>query len=111
MIYVGIDVAKDKHDCCILDANAEKLFPTFTIQNNQTGFGELYERLNSVTGDNSEIKVGLEATGHYSLNLLGSLIDKGLTTSIPFLSRSKSAETTALKFGSGNVDELILTGS
>ncbi len=80
MIYVGIDVAKDKHDCCILDANAEKLFPTFTIQNNQTGFGELYERLNSVTGDNSEIKVGLEATGHYSLNLLGSLIDKGLTT-------------------------------
>ena len=80
MIYVGIDVAKDKHDCCILDANAEKLFPTFTIPNNQTGFGELYERLNSVTEDNSEIKVGLEATGHYSLNLLGSLIDKGLTT-------------------------------
>ena len=80
MIYVGIDVAKNKHDCCILDSNAEKLFPIFTIQNNQTGFGELYERLNSVTGGNSEIKVGLEATGHYSLNLLGSLIDKGLTT-------------------------------
>ena len=80
MIYVGIDIAKDKHDCCILDANAEKLFPTFTIRNNQTGFGELYERLNSVTEDKSEIKVGLEATGHYSLNLLGSLIDKGLTT-------------------------------
>ena len=67
MIYVGIDVAKDKHDCCILDANAGKLFPTFTIQNNQSGFNKLYERLDSVAEDKSEIKVGLEATGHYSL--------------------------------------------
>lgn len=28
----------------------------------------------------SKIKVELEATGHYSYNLLGYLIDKGLTT-------------------------------
>ena len=80
MLIAGIDVAKGKHDCCILDANTENLFPTFILPNNQNDLGELYERLNSVTGDISEIKVGLEATNHNSLNLLGSLIAKGLIT-------------------------------
>ena len=82
MIYVGIDVAKDKHDCCILGSEADKLYPVFTIPNNKAGFDELYEKIFSVTNDKTEIKVGLEATGHYSLNLLGSLIDKGLTTCV-----------------------------
>ena len=82
MIYVGIDVAKDKHDCCILGSEADMLYPAFTIPNNKAGFDELYEKIFSVTDDKTEIKVGLEATGHYSLNLLGSLIDKGLTTCV-----------------------------
>ena len=82
MIYVGIDVAKDKHDCCILGSEADKLYPVFTIPNNKAGFDELYEKIFSVTDDKTEIKVGLEATGHYSLNLLGSLIDKGLPTCV-----------------------------
>ena len=80
MIYVGIDVAKDKHDCCIMDAEGNKLFPVFTIPNNRAGFNGLFEKINSACKDISEIKVGLEATGHYSRNLLKSLIDKGLTT-------------------------------
>ena len=80
MIYVGIDVAKDKHDCCILGPEAEMLFPVFTIQNNRDGFNELFIKMYEVANDVSEIKVGLEATGHYSYNLLGSLIDEGLTT-------------------------------
>ena len=82
MIYVGIDVAKDKHDCCILGSEADKLYPVFTIPNNKAGFDELYEKIFSVTNDKTEIKVGLEATGHYSLNLLGLLIDKGLPTCV-----------------------------
>ena len=82
MIYVGIDVAKDKYDCCILGSEADKLFPVFTIPNNKAGFDELYEKMFSVTDDKTKIKVGLEATGHYSLNLLGSLIDKGLPTCV-----------------------------
>ena len=78
MIYVGIDVAKDKHDCCILGPDGEILFSPFTIQNSLTGYDELYEKIWSLTSDLTEIKVGLEATGHYHLNLLRSLIDNGL---------------------------------
>ena len=78
MIYVGIDVAKDKHDCFITNSDGEVLFKAFTISNNLDGFSELYQKIESVMDDVTKIKVGLEATGHYSYNLLGYLIDKGL---------------------------------
>lgn len=80
MIYVGIDVSKDKHDCCILDAEGRKLYPVFTISNDKVGFDDLFSRIEEVTSDKTKIKVGLEATGHYSNNLLASLVDKGFPT-------------------------------
>ena len=78
MIYIGIDVAKDKHDCFITNSDGEVLFKAFTITNNLEGFNELYQKIESVMDDVTKVKVGLEATGHYSYNLLGYLIDKGL---------------------------------
>jgi len=78
MIYVGIDVAKDKHDCFITNSDDEVLFKPFTIPNNKVGFDDLYQKILSVSEDLNKIKVGLEATGHYSFNLLGYLVDKGL---------------------------------
>ena len=80
MIYVGIDVAKDKHDCFITNSDGSVLFKPFTIPNNREGFETLFQRIESVTEDLSKVKVGLEATGHYSYNLLGFLLEKGLTT-------------------------------
>ena len=80
MIYVGIDVAKDKHDCFITNSDGEVLFKPFTISNNRDGFETLFQKIESVSDDLNKVKVGLEATGHYSYNLLGFLLDKGLTT-------------------------------
>ena len=80
MIFVGIDVAKDKHDCFIVNSDGEILFDTFTILNNIEGFDDLFEKIESCSNDFSKIKVGLEATGHYSYNLLGYLLNKGLPT-------------------------------
>ena len=80
MIYAGIDVAKDKHDCFITNSDGEVLFKAFTIPNSRDGFDELYQKITSVTDDLTKVKVGLEATGHYSYNILGYLLDKGLTT-------------------------------
>ena len=80
MIYIGIDVAKDKHDCFITNSDSEVLFKAFTIANNLDGFNDLYQKIESVMDDVTKVKVGLEATGHYSYNLLGYLIDKGLPT-------------------------------
>ena len=80
MILVGIDVAKDKHDCFISNSDGEVLFDVFTITNTMDGFSELYEKISSVAEDLSKVKVGLEATGHYSYNILGFVLNKGLTT-------------------------------
>ena len=82
MVYVGIDVAKDKHDCFITNSDGEFLFRSFTIPNNKKGFQTLFQKIGSVAEDLDKVKVGLEATGHYSYNLLGFLLDKGLTTYI-----------------------------
>ncbi len=80
MIFVGIDVAKDKHDCFFTNAEGEVLFKPFIIANNLNGFDELYQKIKTVMEDVSNVKVGLEATGHYSYNLLGYLLDKGFPT-------------------------------
>ena len=80
MIYVGIDVAKDKHDCFITNSDGEVLHKPFTISNSRDGYEELFNGILSSTKDLDKVKVGLEATGHYSYNLLGFLVDKGLLT-------------------------------
>lgn len=81
MICVGIDVAKDKHDCFIMSSEGEVLADVFTVSNSKEGFEHLLQTINTCTGiGNSKIKVGLEATGHYSYNLLGFLLDNSLPT-------------------------------
>jgi len=80
MICVGIDVAKDKHDCFILSSDGEVLADVFTIANNKDGFEALLQQIRFCSKPTDIIKVGLEATGHYSYNILGFLLDKGLPT-------------------------------
>lgn len=82
MIFVGIDVAIDKHDCYICDSDGLELYPPFIINNNREGFGKLMECICNVSADFSKVKVGLEATGHYSYNILGYLLSKGLFISL-----------------------------
>ena len=80
MICVGIDVAKDKHDCVILNSEGKILAGVFTIPNNADGFDTLLQKIHICTNSDDKIKVGLEATGHYSYNILGFLINQGLPT-------------------------------
>ena len=80
MIYVGIDVSKDKHDCYIVNSEGEIIRDVFTIENNAGGFDRLYAAIRAAAPDLRNAKVGLEATGHYSYNILGFLLDKGLAT-------------------------------
>lgn len=77
MIYVGIDVAKDKHDCFAMNSDGEILIEKLTITNNLDGFETLYNSLMNFSNSLNNIKVGLEATGHYSNNILNFLTEKG----------------------------------
>lgn len=55
MIYVGIDVSKDKHDCFAIDSNGEILLDNITIQNNCEGFQILYKSLLNFSNDANNI--------------------------------------------------------
>jgi transposase len=80
MICVGIDVAKDKHDCCILNSDGEILRDVFTFPNTADGFDMLYRTITDVvsTADFQHVRIGLEATGHYSVNLVAFIRSRGL---------------------------------
>lgn len=80
MAFVGIDVAKDKHDCFIRNSEGEVLADIFTILNSKSGFETSLQRIVPCTGNSEKIKVGFEATEHYSYDLLGFLLDNGLPT-------------------------------
>ena len=74
MLLIGIDVAKDKHDCFICDSEGNVIKDVFTFSNDREGFNLL---LSFMPTSSENVKVGLEATGHYSLNLINFLIDNG----------------------------------
>lgn len=80
VVSVGIDVSKDKHDCFILNSEGEILSDVFTIPNSLDGFTILLQRIRDCSSSQDNIKVGLEATGHYSYNILGFLLDCSLPT-------------------------------
>ena len=81
MIYVGIDIAKDKHDCFICNGYGEGLANIFTIENSKSGFKHLLKDINICTGIDGK-NVGLKVTRHYSYNFLGFLLDNGLPTCV-----------------------------
>ena len=73
MYYIGIDVAKDKHDCYIVDGVGSIVVKPFRIKNSLEGFTALVQRIDNLVSDRSEVEIGLEDTGHYSGNLINYL--------------------------------------
>ena len=68
MYFVGIDISKYKHDCCIISAADQQIISKFTITNDKDGFEQLLTALNSLSNP-EDIKIGFESTAHYALNL------------------------------------------
>lgn len=46
--YVGLDIAKFKHDCFILDSNGEVIQESFSFKNDSMGFNQLLDVLNAL---------------------------------------------------------------
>ena len=67
MIYIGIDISKYKHDCFICNDTGEVLVENLSFENNKKGFQQFLDLLKPY--DNDNVHIGLEATGHYGLNL------------------------------------------
>lgn len=83
MIYVGIDVAKSKHDCCILNESGG-VSSAFTFANDKAGFDKLISEIARFSSEKEfkDTKIGLESTGHYSTNITNYLLHKRLSVKI-----------------------------
>lgn len=75
--FVGLDISKFKHDCAIIDGIGDVVTPSWSFNNDSEGFSLLKKLLSSLEG---EIKIGLEATGHYGQNLKLFLESNGFTS-------------------------------
>ena len=112
MIFVGIDVAKRKHDCCIINSEGEVLREPFTFPNSREGFDAFYDEVQNSqmeTGD-SKIRIGLESTGQYSRNLMEYLLSKRLNPVLlnPFASDSFRKARTLRKTKTDKTDARLI---
>ena len=72
-LYYGIDVASEKHNCCIIDQK-EHVLHEFSFSNDQYGFSQLLHYLNHPSiPDGVKKHIGLEATGVYGGKLTAFL--------------------------------------
>lgn len=77
MKFVGIDIASEKHDCCILD-ESRHVVTAFSFSNDRDGFALLQTSISRLNDTN--IKIGLESTGIYGDNLVAFLRRNGYET-------------------------------
>ena len=68
LYFVGIDISKYKHDCCIISAVDQQVVSKFSFKNDKDGFSELLTSLQSLSSPD-DIRIGFESTAHYALNL------------------------------------------
>ena len=77
MIYVGIDVASEKHDVCIMSEHGEIFKSIFQIKNSKSEYKKLLGYINDAKKlfNDSKVRIGIESTGVYSTTILNSFND------------------------------------
>jgi transposase len=82
MFIIGIDIAKHTHVASILNLSGELLGKSFKFSNTTEGFERLLANVTAVCQDINQVRFGMEATGHYWLNLYTHLVDIGATVHV-----------------------------
>jgi transposase len=81
MFYLGMDVAKAKLNCCLLD-DAEAKRKAKTVENSKEGIAALLEWTAKQGVSRQQLHVVMEATGVYHEQAALALADAGVTVSI-----------------------------
>lgn len=109
MYLIGIDIAKFSHQCFIATIHGE-VINSFSFDNNSKGFELLLKNLNCL--DHSlEIRIGLEATGHYGNNLKQFLSVHGydFVEFNPYLSKQFFKSISIRKTKTDKIDAQLLS--
>ncbi len=112
MIYVGIDVASDKHDCYLMNDKGEVYSKPFTISNDLKGFKKLHNSIDEFVKqtNDSNVRIGLESTGHYCYNILNYLVETNYDVTLinPLLTNSDRKATTVRKTKTDKIDAIAI---
>lgn len=80
MIYVGIDVASEKHDYFMIHKETGVVFSRSAIKipNTETGYKKLHSDISAFCGatNDSKVRIGLESTGIYHTNISRFLLEQ-----------------------------------
>lgn len=108
MIFVGIDIASEKHDCCFINEK-NKIIHTLSFSNSAQGFDLFLRTLNELSTPNNR-KIGLEATGIYGSNLQSFLRRNGVefSTINPLLLKNSIKGTTLRKTKTDKIDAFCI---
>lgn len=108
MIYVGIDVASNKHDCFLMNDLGEVYSSAFTISNDEEGYKKLHNAITNFVKqtNDSNVRIGLESTGHYSNNILLYFVKLNYKVMLinPLLTNMDRKATTVRKTKTDKVD-------
>jgi len=111
LLFVGIDVAKYKHDIAILDDSGDVLKSHLRIKNNHESFKLLHQTLKKLChAGTEEIFIAMEDTGIYGLNLFRFLHFKHYTvhTYNPLLIKEFAKSTSLRKTKTDQRDALTI---
>ena len=108
--FVGIDVSKFKHTCCIIDGEGEIIKKSFDFSNSKEGFDSLIEIFKSIDQSESLFQIVMEATGHYHECLFRYLVANNYLAQIKnpvVIARFKQSEYLD-KAKTDNLDALLI---
>lgn len=77
MFYVGIDIAKYKHEATIIDSDGKALFDSISFSNTKDGCDKLLALFEKAGVVSDSLIIGMEATGHYWLSVYAFLAELG----------------------------------
>jgi len=111
MFFIGIDVAKKSHRCCILNPDGEKACPSFSFESSLKGFSSLLDKILALSTNPKEFIIAMEATGNLWENLFEFLFSKGFSPILlnPFQT-NRFRETIGKKIKTDDIDALTIAG-
>ncbi len=77
MHYVGIDIAKRKHEASIIGPEGNALCASVAFPNTKEGCDTLIAQLVKLDIAKNDVVIGMEATGHYWLSVYSYLLEVG----------------------------------
>ena len=110
MLYVGIDIAKNKHDLACINETGEAMITNFRFANSYQGFHQLKLKLEQLSPITQDVQIALESTGHYNYNIVVFLRELGYNVFAynPFIIKQFAKSQSLRKTKTDRKDALLI---